>query len=411
MRCHALSAAFKGLGIRMCSCIEYGLPCFADYRIRSRVSSVRHFLAPLVLNHFVNMGLPFFNNHARKRDQVVAIDLGGRTTKAVHLQRRGEKFNLINYALVDSPIFDKCLSPDLLADHMKNVVRALGGRAKQVTLALGVNETIFRQVDAPLMPIADLRLMLKFNSKTYLQQELPDHVFDCQYVAFAVNGKNGDGTKAGNSAAKQKVMVGGAKKQTLDDVQAAFKIAGLIADNVVPGIVGPVNAFEMAEPEAFNKEVVALVELGFKNSTITILDSGEIMLNRVVAIGGDRVTHGLAEALNVSYQEAENIKVGMPDEVVGNLEPLIHPLGRELRASVDFFENHHDKTVGKVFVSGGPARSELIVQALQAEMMVPCQVWAPTKFLQLVLPPEKIGEIEHVAPQLSVAIGAATASF
>jgi type IV pilus assembly protein PilM len=354
------------------------------------------------------MGLPFFSNHSRKRDQVVAIDLGGRSTKAVHLQRGGDNFNLVNYAVVDSPIFDKCLSPDLLGDHLKNVVRALGGRVKQVTLALGVNETIFRQIDAPLMPVADLRLMMKFNSKTYLQQELPDHVFDCQYAAVSITGKNGDAPKVGG---KQKVMVGCAKAQTLADVEAAFKIAGLVSDWVVPGIIGPVNAFEMAEPEAYSKEVVALVELGFKNSTITILDSGEIMLNRVVAIGGDRLTHGLAEALNVSYQEAENIKVGMPDEVVAELEPLVHPLGRELRASVDFFENHHDKTVGKVFVSGGPARSELIIQALQAEMMVPCQLWVPVKSLQVMLPPERLGELEQVAPQLSVAVGAATVSF
>ena len=44
-------------------------------------------------------------------------------------------------------------------------------------------------------------------------------------------------------------------------------------------------------------------------------------------------------------------------------------------------------------------------------MMVPCQVWSPTKFLQLTLPPEKLGEIEQVAAQLSVAVGAAVASF
>src|SRR6266516_2398242 len=101
----------------------------------------------------------------------------------------------------------------------------------------------------------------------------------------------------------------------------------------------------------------------------------------------------------------------MPNEVLSNLEPLIHPLGRELRASIDYFENHHDKTVSQVFLSGGSARCDLIVQALQAEMMVPCQVWSPTKFLQMALPPEKLGEIEQAATQLSVALGAATASF
>jgi len=357
------------------------------------------------------MGVPFISSHAKRRDQVVAVDLGVRSTKAVHVQRRGDKFNLVNYALLDSPVFEKNSSADLLADHMKNVVRALGSRTKQVTLALSDSETVFRQVEAPLMPVADLRRMLKFNSKTYLQQELNDFVFDCQYVTSLAQMAKGEGAKTVAPSQKHKVAVGGARRQLMDDVQAAFKAAGLIPDQVVPGVLGPVNAFEMAEPESFAKEVVALVELGFKNTTITILDSGEIMLNRVVAIGGDRLTSGLAEALNISYQEAENIKVGMPDEVAQNLEPLIHPLGRELRASIDYFENHHDKTLSRVFLSGGSACGQLIVEALQSELMVQCQVWAPTKFMQLMVPPEKAGEIEQVAPKLTVAIGAAAASF
>ncbi len=369
-------------------------------------------MAPVVLNQSLDMGVPFISSHAKRRDQVVAIDLGGRTTKAVHVQRRGDKFNLVNFALIDSPIFEKNSPADLLTDHFKNVMRALGSRTKQVTLALGDSDTIFRQVEAPLMPVADLRRMLKFNSKTYLQQELTDFVFDCHYTTtMAQPAKTAEGAKAPTASQKHKVAVGGARRQILDDVQAAFKAAGLIPDQVVPGVIGPVNAFEMAEPESFAKEVVALVELGFKNTTITILDSGEIMLNRVVAIGGDRLTNGLAESLNISYQEAENIKVGMPDEVAQNLEPLIHPLGRELRASIDYFENHHDKALSKVFLSGGSACGELVVQALQTELMVQCQVWTPTKFMQLMLPPEKMSEIEQVAPKLTVAIGTAAAAF
>ena len=43
--------------------------------------------------------------------------------------------------------------------------------------------------------------------------------------------------------------------------------------------------------------------------------------------------------------------------------------------------------------------------------MVPCKSWNPARFLQLALPPEKMGEIEQVAPQLAVAIGAAISTF
>ena len=352
------------------------------------------------------------NSRAKKRDQIVAIDLGGRTTKAVHLQRRGETFHLLNYVLVDAPTAEKGLSSEALAEYLKGVNRSLGcGKGKPVTLSIGVTDTLFRQVEIPLMPVADVRLMLKYNSKNYLQQDLPDHIFDCCFVVSNRLNKPAEGAKPSGGAPKQKAVIGGVKKQVLDDLQTSLKSAGLLADQVVPGIIGPINAFEWAEPEIFSKEVIALVDVGFKSSTITILDCGEIILNRVVNVGGDQLTKGLAEALGILYPEAETMKLEAASEVQPHLDHFIQPLGRELRASIDFFENQRDKTVPHVFISGGSARNEFILQTLQAQLMVPCKGWNPAKAFQLNLPPEKMGEAEQVMPQLTVAIGAAASGF
>ena len=47
----------------------------------------------------------------------------------------------------------------------------------------------------------------------------------------------------------------------------------------------------------------------------------------------------------------------------------------------------------------------------QTELMVPCATWNPTSFLSMVLPPQQMGEVEQIAPQLTVAIGAALAAL
>lgn len=366
-------------------------------------------MALVVLNSPHDMALPLLSRTAKKRDQIVAIDLGGRTTKAVHLQRKSDAFVLASFAVVDAPIYEKPYAPETLSDHLKNVHRALGGtRTKSLALAIGVSDAIFRQVELPLIPADEVRAMLKYNSKNYLQQDLPDHVFDCYFLAPSASQK-ADGKPA--TQQKQRAMVGAARKQIVDDLLAAMKTGGFIGEQVVPGIIGPANSFELAEPELFTKEVVALVDVGFKNTNIVITDAGEIRLNRVVAIGGDRLTSGLSDAMGISYLEAENIKVGMPTEVQQNLEPLIYPLGRELRASLDFFEHQEDKTVSEVLVSGGSARSDFIIQALQAELGVPCRSWNPTKSLRMDLDTPRAAEIDQVAPQLTVAIGAALSAL
>jgi type IV pilus assembly protein PilM len=345
------------------------------------------------------------SGQSKKRSQVVSIDLGQRTTKAVQIGRKGDTYQLQQYALVDAPVSEKAPSPELLGEHLKAVVQALGYRGKMVDLILGVNDSFVRQAEVPMIPVNDLRLMLKFNTKSYLQQDFPDYVFDC-HILGAVEGK---GTEAGKTPPKARVLVGGARKQLLDDVQEAVKHAALQVEQVTPSLICPANAFELAYPELFSKEVVALVDIGFKSSSISILQNGELKLNRVVTIGGDRLTAGLAETMSVSYAEAEGIKIGLPEEVQMIMQTLIMQLGRELRASLDFFEHQHDRHVAHVFVSGGSARSQFIIDSLQSELMVPTKTWNPTGSLEIALPPEKIGELEQVAAQLTVAIGGAIA--
>jgi type IV pilus assembly protein PilM len=358
------------------------------------------------------MALPFLNGSAKKRDQMLAIDLGGRTTKAVQIDRKGGGFVLSRFALVDAPIYEKSLSTELLSEHLKGICQSLDTRAKTLTLAIGVNDSVLRHAEMPQVPIGDMRQILKNNTKNYLQQDLPGHIFDCFCIPTKAPQKGAEKAKQQPiGAPKQKVIVAGAKKQLIEDMQTAVRTTGLVADHIIPGLIGPVNAFELAMPEVFSRDVVALVEIGFKNTSICLLQEGDLILSRVVGIGGDKLTNGLAEALGISYAEAEGIKIGMPTEVQSNLESLLLPLGRELRASIDFFEHQQDKTVTQVFVSGGSARSPFVIQLLQAELMVECKPWNPVSFLEQMLPPQQTAEIDQVAGQLAVAVGAAMAAF
>ncbi|MEY2429370.1 MAG: type pilus assembly protein PilM [Verrucomicrobiota bacterium] len=355
------------------------------------------------------MALPFLQNASRKlRDQMVAVDLGSRTTKAVHVQRRGDNYALCGYQMSDAPVYEKTLSAELLTEHLKTVAASLGAKTKLVVLTVGVNDALLRSVEMPVLPPDDMRLVLKHNSRNYLQQDLSNYVFDCHVINGTV--KPAAAVK-GAASAKQKVLVVGARRQLVDDFVQGAKGAGLLPDHIVPGLIGPVNAFELAMPEVFKNEVVALVDIGFKHSTICILQKGEMILSRTVAIGGDRLTTSLSESMTISYAEAEGIKVGMAHEVQQTLEATLTPLGRELRASIDFFEHQQDKAVSQVYVSGGSARSAVILQALQGELLVECKTWNPTSFLEMELSPEQTSEIEHVGPQLAVALGAALAAL
>ena len=374
------------------------------------------------------MEWPFTNVAAKKkRNQIMAVDLGTRTTKAVVLERRGEVLALNRYAILDAPIYDKKFSADLLSDHLRTVAGALGGTTKFVTLGVGLDDAIVRQVELPQIPVGEMRLVLKNNTKGYLQQDLPNHVFDCHIFPPKTTPASGKPAESAKSAGvpKLKVLVAGAKRQSVDDFQMAVKNAGLTADCIVPGLVGPMNAFELAMPQVFANDSVALVDIGFKHSSICVVDRGELALIRVVNIGGDKLTAGLAEAMNITYADAEGVKLGLvprnksePGGEIAAMEMQVTafdaqvlPLGRELRASLDFFEHQQDRPVSQIYVSGAAAKSEMFLEMLRAEMIAECRTWNPTTFLQLALPGQQAVEIEHVGSQLGVAIGAALAAL
>jgi type IV pilus assembly protein PilM len=358
------------------------------------------------------MTLPFFNTRAKRRDEVIAIDLGGRHTKAVHVQMKGDRLTLLGFTVQDSPSEKSSISVDVLSEHLKSVSRALGDKTKSVVVSMSVADTVVRRAEMPPMPMDDMRQLLKFNTKSYLQQDLPDHVFDCSVVLTQPAADAKPESAKAAALQKQQVIVGAGKRQLVTDVATAISDAGLSAAQVVPGLIGPVNAFEVSEPEAFANETVALVDLGFRNSSISILRGGELVMHRVVNVGGDRLTQGLADTMGISYAEAEGIKVGMPTEVQAALDPLISGLGRELRAFLDFFEHQQDVAVSQVFLSGGCAQGELLVQALQLELLIPCRLWNPANgFDMSALSPEQATEFASVSPQLAVAIGAAISAI
>jgi Tfp pilus assembly PilM family ATPase len=101
----------------------------------------------------------------------------------------------------------------------------------------------------------------------------------------------------------------------------------------------------------------------------------------------------------------------MAPEVESALMSQVLPLGREIRASLDFFEHQQDRPVTEVYLSGGSTCSEMIVKMLHSEILADCKTWNPTIFLQMALPGQQAVEIDHVGSQLTVAIGTALAAY
>ena len=64
-------------------------------------------------------------------------------------------------------------------------------------------------------------------------------------------------------------------------------------------------------------------------------------------------------------------------------------LATEVRNSIGFFEGQCEESIHRIFVSGGMAKTEMILQTLSDELGLPCEIWDPLETCEVALPAAK----------------------
>jgi type IV pilus assembly protein PilM len=130
------------------------------------------------------------------------------------------------------------------------------------------------------------------------------------------------------------VLLVAAKKDMINDYTSVVSEAGLAPVVVDVDAFAVQNAFEV-NYEAPRSETVVLVNAGASVCNINVLANGLTTFTRDVTIGGNQFTEEIQKQLNVSYDEAEKLKVGgdaaqdsdsvVPQEVERVIQPTRWP--------------------------------------------------------------------------------------
>ena len=353
---------------------------------------------------------------ARRGNSVFGIDLGKHVFKGVLLQRKGDdRFVLTSYASREVP--EELKTPEELAQQLKLLIKELGGSAKGCAIAVSDPSSLLRIIEQPNTPIDLLRNALRLNGLAVLNQECKDFVLDCAPVIAeetngqATNGSNGHGSESNlngeNGVAKTKYLVGGMLRPTVKQISEACGKTRVAADILQLAPVCSFNAFEFAYPEIFSKDAFLLLDMGHLQSTVLIGSKKELVLVRSIDYGGKALGQALtadgaldANAARVMMEEGDP---GMADICRSSLVRLAN----EVRNSIGFFEGQHEQSIQRIFVSGGLARTETILQTLSDELGLPCEIWDPLETCEVALPPAKRQALPNEFVSLNVACGAA----
>jgi len=348
---------------------------------------------------------------ARRADSVVGIDLGKHTLKGVALRRKNDN-RIVLTSFASRPVPEEFASPDDLARELTQLVKELGG-AKACALAISDPSTILRIIEQPDTPVHLLRNALRLNGLSVLNQECKEFVLDVAPVTPR-NGNSTDDKPGGGNVAVQagvltqtKYLVGGTLRSQIKQIVAAAAKIRVSAELVQLAPVCSFNAFEFAYPDVFANEPFLLLDMGHLQSTVLIGTRSELVLVRSIDYGGKALMQALT-AEDALDAEAAWLMIQQGDE--GMTEICRNSLARlamEVRNSIGFFEGQREESIHRIFVSGGLARAETVLQTLSDELSLPCEIWDPLETCEVALPAAKRQNLPNEFVSLNVACGAA----
>jgi type IV pilus assembly protein PilM len=347
---------------------------------------------------------------AKRGNSVIGIDLGKHVFKGVLLQRKGDsRYVLTSYASRTVP--EDLATAEDLAQQLKLLMKDIGSSAKGCAVAVSDPSSLLRIIEQPDTPVDLLRNALRLNGLAVLNQECKDFVLDCAPVSANGNGEhaNGNGSVPAptNGVVTKKYLVGGMLRPTVKQISEAMTKSRLSADILQLAPVCSFNAFELAYPEIFANDTFLLLDMGHLQSTVLIGSKKELVLIRSVEYGGKSLTQALtadgaldANAAQLMMNEGD---AGMADICRISLTRL----ATEVRNSIGFFEGQREESIQRIFVSGGLARTEAVLQALSDELGLPCEIWDPLETCEVALPAAKRQALPDEFVSLNVACGAA----
>lgn len=189
-----------------------------------------------------------------------------------------------------------------------------------------------------------------------------------------------------------------------------------------PAIVD-IDAFALQNCYEYNYSpshdtTVALLNLGASVMNINIVKGATPLFTRDVSVGGNQYTDSLQKELDLSFDDAESLKLGKRVGTVSEdakqpiLQQVTEIIVLEIQKTFDFFRaTASGEHIERIYIAGGSSKVPGLVDALRQEFSMPVEILNP---FQRILPPSDSLEndiLDQNPGQLAVAVGLALRSF
>jgi type IV pilus assembly protein PilM len=341
---------------------------------------------------------------------LIGIDIGSHAIKLVRFARTGTSYQLLDLALLPIP-------PDTVVDGVIGDLPGVQGMLrrlitlenitdKDVALALSGHSVIVKKVQMVRMSEEELANAMPYEA----EQHIPFDVYDVNtdFQILTANDTNP------NRSGQMQVLLAAAKKGHVDELSQVARGANLNPAVIDVDMLALINAFELNYPDEMNGHVISLVHLGASMMTVLIVKNGLSTFQRDIALGGNQYTAALQQALGLSREDAEAVKLGgLPwnqaqADVLTILRSVTEEVVAEIQRSFEFYlASAGDEPIERLYLSGGSSQIKGLSQVLASCLNLSVEPLNPFRRIDI---PEKFFAVDYVhdmGPMAAVAAGLA----
>jgi type IV pilus assembly protein PilM len=338
---------------------------------------------------------------------IVGLDIGSSSIKAVELKKSRNGLEVAHMAMeplssdivVDSMIVDS----GSVASAITKIFSESGIKTRAVATSVSGHSVIVKRI--PMSSMSDQELA------GIIQTEAAQHIpFDISDVSIDYQILNDNGGPT------MDVLLVAVKKDKILNYTNVLSLAGKS-----PAVVD-IDAFALQNCYEYNYQpgpgaTVALLNLGASVMNINIVKGTTPLFTRDVSVGGHQYTDSLQKELDLSFEDAEALKLGRKVGTVSEdakmpiLQQVTEIIVLEIQKTFDFFRaTATGEHIERIYLAGGSSQVPGLIEGLRQEFSLPVEILNP---FQRIEPPLGTGAdlVDQNAGQMAVAVGLALRSF
>ncbi|MGA6992894.1 MAG: type IV pilus assembly protein PilM [Candidatus Deferrimicrobiaceae bacterium] len=314
--------------------------------------------------------------------ELIGLDIGSSSIKLAHVKPVGVEFRVKKFgvfplppdAIVDGAIMDHVS----VIEGIKTALRELKVKEKEIATSLSGHSVIIKKVVLPTTTPEELEESIQWEVEQYIPFDIKDVKIDFQVIG-----------PLKEDPSKMDVLLVAVKTDLVNDYVSVIKDAGLTPRIVEIDSIAAGNAFELCHPVS-DEQVPMVVNVGASFMNINILHSGVPLFTRDVPMGGGMYTSEIQKQLAVSFDTADELKVGKKDagerggKIAEIMKTVSNILSTEVQRSYNFFSaTYPDRLVTKVYLTGGAAKSAFLKEMLVEKIGVDVELFDPFEGLMV----------------------------